>query len=232
MQQVLTEIVMNNPLLIASVAASLSGAVVYFLYKGFITQNYQRIKWFRRLLLPHISLILRQVDKNNKDVDLSKLYVQTEILEDKEHIGDLYLGEGDKRDEVVGQVGDYLIESRFRPEVILTPLAEHEDDLPEVGNFVLTAPNRNRDVLPGYGVFTEIFRMLTSKYQLHIRMYYDKEKHRLRFYGHYELNPYNPLYAKKHFNSVDYDSRLGVKIFRRDYAEKLSKYGIEWVRGK
>jgi len=230
--QAATEIVMNNPLMVASVAASIGGLGLYWLFRGFIVQDYQRIKWFRRLLLPHISLILRQVDKNNKDVDLSKLYVQTEILEDKEHIGDLYLSEGEKQDEAVEQVGDYLIGNKFRPEVILASLAEHEDDLPEVGNFVLTAPNRNQDVLPGYGVFTEIFSMLTSKYQLHIRMYYDKEKHRLRFYGHYELNPYNPLYAKKHFNSVDYDSRLGVKIFRRDYAEKLSKYGIEWVRGK
>ena len=232
MQQMIAEIVMNNPLLIASVVASLLGASLYYLFRGFILQDYQRIKWFRRLLLPHISLILRQVDKNNKSVDLSKLYVTTGVLEQKEHIGDLYLDEDVKRDEGVKQVGSYLIDNKFRPEVILTSLAEHEKDLPEMGNFVLTAPNKKRDVLPGYGVFTEIFRMLTSKYQLHVRIYYDKEKHRLRFYGHHELNPYNPFYAKGHFNSENFNARLGVELFRSHYADKLSEYGVEWVKGE
>lgn len=222
-------IVQNNPLLVASVIASIVGVTIYYLYRGFILQNYQRIKWFRRLLLPHISLILRQVDKRNKDVDLSKLYVTTDVLEGREHIGDLYLEEGEKQDEVVEDVGSYLIENKFRPEVILTSVAEHEDDIPEVGNFVLTAPMKTRDVLPGYGVFTEVFRMLTSKYQLHVRMYYDKEKHRLRFYGHHELNPYNPLFAKGHFNSEDFDSSLGVSMFRRDYFGDLEKFGVELV---
>jgi hypothetical protein len=201
--------------------------ISYYLYRGFIHENYQRIKWFRRLFLPHITLLLRQVDDQRKDVDLSKLYVETEA-QPEEEVFDLRLSEDVTRGDAVNNIGDYLISEKFRPEVILASLAKHPEGYPEVGNFVLTGPQKRHDTLVGYGIFQEIFRMFTSKYQLHVRLYYDQDKHRILFHAHHELNPYNPLYAKKHFNSVQFNIRRGVEMFRR-YKERVSEYGVELI---
>jgi len=225
--EVAIEIVQTNPLFVASALASLVGLTLYYLYRGFIHENYQRIKWFRRLFLPHITLLLRNVDKNNKRVDLSRLYVETEA-QPEEEVFDLRLSEDNTRQEAVDKIGDYLISENFRPEVILASLAKHPEGYPEVGNFVLTAPEKNHDTIAGYGVFKEIFKMFTSKYQLHIRLYYDENKHRILFHAHHELNPYNPLYAKKHFNSVEFNMKKGVKLFRK-YREGIRQFGVELI---
>jgi hypothetical protein len=225
--EVAIEIIQANPLFVASALASLVGLTLYYLYRGFIHENYQRIEWFRRLFLPHITLLLRNVDENNKRVDLSRLYVETEA-QPEEEVFDLRLSEDDTREEAVGKIGDYLISEKFRPEVILASLAKHPEGHPEVGNFVLTAPDKNHDALVGYGVFKEIYRMLTSKYQLHLRLYYDEDKHRILFHAHHELNPYNPIYAKKHFNSVEFNMKKGVKLFRK-YREGIRQFGVELI---
>jgi len=228
MQEIATEVLQTDPLFIAASIASLLGLGLYFGYRGFIHENYQRIKWFRRLFLPHITLLLRKGDKKLDGVDLSRLYVETNARPEEE-VFDLRLREEDRMNGVVEAVGSYLIkEENFRPEVILTSNANHSEGYPEVGNFVLTAPEKSHDYFARYGVFREIFRMFTSKYQLHVRLYYDQDKHRILFHAHHELNPYNLIYAKKHFNGVQFNIRRGVELFRR-YKDGISEHGVELI---
>lgn len=224
MQEFVKTLILSEPLLFASMAASLVGLILWYLYRGFIVENYTRIKWFRRILLPHISLFLRHADKKADGWDLSKLYVETSVSE-REHAFDIQLNETNDSHKKLKEVGDILISERFRPEVILTSLAEHPDELEEKGNFVLTAPNKSHPKIPGYGIFYEIFVMLTSKYQLHVRYYYDQETNKIRFYCHYELNAYNPLYSKKHFKGEDVDVALGVEMMKQWYSSEFSKVG-------
>lgn len=215
----------SDPLLLVAGLASLVGLFVYWSYDGFIHENYTHIKWFRRLLLPHVTRLLKKAEK---DGDFFKgIYVETDTL-DSEHVFDLYLEESRMKEGALDAVGDTLIENHFRPEVLLASLGSNSSGLEEVGNFVLTAPNKNHPDSTGLGRIYDIVVMFISKYQLHVRIFYDPEKHRLRFYAHYELNPYNPFYAQKHLDAEEFDIDKGVEMFR-EYADELEKYGIEVV---
>lgn len=227
MQEIAIGFVTSNPLLVASAVASFIGIALWYLYRGFVLRNYTRIKWFRRLLLPHITILLKLVDRRNPEFDLSRLYVETEA-QPEEKAFQLFLDESDDENEVVKEIGEYLISEKFRPEVILTSLAEHPKDYPEMGNFVLTAPEKNHSAVVGYGVFTELFRMFTSKWQLHVRMYYDRDKHRLSFYAHKEYNSYNPIYALRHFKGEEISASEGVELLD-NYADDIEEYGVELV---
>ena len=228
MQEIVTEIILSDPLFFASAAASIVGLLLWYLYRGFIVNNYTRIKWFRRLFFPHVSVLLRIADRRKENIDLSRLYVETETRED-EYAFTLYLDESDDEHDVIESIGGYLIDNKFRPEVLLTSLANHPEGYPEVGNFVLSGPEKSHPSLVGYGVFTEIIRMLLSKWQLHLRIYYDSDKHRLLFYVHREYNAYNPLYAKKHLDGKHVSGKEGVELFKQ-HSDGIEEFGVELIK--
>lgn len=225
MQEFASELALSNPMFIASGVASLIGLTLWFLYRGFITENFTRIQWLRRLLFPHLSLFLRKADKNAEGYDLSKLYVET-VVTKPEHAFDLYLPEDKTEDTATQEIGEYLISEGFRPEVILTSLAEHPKEFPEMGNFVLTAPRKTHPSVPGYGIFYELFHMLISKRQLHVRFYHNTNSHSFEFFVHEEYNPYNPLYAKRHFDSEEFSPEDGVELIA-EYEDEIAEYGVE-----
>lgn len=226
-EQIIEFLGTTDPLFFAAALASLIGISIYWLYGGFIDQNYNKIKWFRRLLLPHVTRAIRTIDEENKEYDLSCLYVETKAL-DREHVFDLYIDEDESKEQALSNVGDELISHHFRPEVILASLAENSDGNAEDGNFVLTAPTSNHPNSTGIGRLYDIIVMLTSKYQLHVRIFHDADKHRLRFYAHHELNPYNPFFALDHFEAKEFDTETGVRMFGR-YKEDLEKHGVELI---
>lgn len=228
MQEIAITLIQNDPLLIASMAASLVGLFLWYLYRGFIHNNYRRIQWFRRFFLPHVTLLLREISKRREDIDLNDVYVESKAYPG-EQVFDLRLAGEESWEKKVEEIGDYLIkDEHFRPEVILTSLAKHPEGYPEVGNFVLTAPNKNRSSFGRYGVFKEIMIMFTSKYQLHLRLYYDENKHRILFHTHHEMNPYNPLYAKKHLKGKELNYGRGKMLFRK-YKDNIRKFGVELI---
>lgn len=223
--QEFVDLLISNPLFVAGALASFVGLFIYWSYGGFINENYRRIKWFRRLFLPHITALLHIIDEENEDIDLEGVYVETDVL-DKEHAFDLYLREGTHYLGPLKGVTSTLIDNHFRPEVILASLGTNSTGNQEVGNFVLTAPEKAHPDATGLGRLYDIIKMFTSKYQLHVRIFYDEDKHRLRFYAHHELNPYNPLYAKRHLEAEEFDEYKGVRLLRK-YSEDMLKYGVE-----
>lgn len=228
MRQQLTEFLATvDPLFVVAGIASLVGLGLYYGYSGFINENYTRIKWFRRLFLPHVTRAVEQFDEEYEYIDMDDVDVETNIR-DREHVFDLYLDESKSKEHSISNIGDELISQHFRPEVILASLGRDPEDRGEVGNFVLTAPIKNHTDVPVMGRLYDIFVMFTSKYQLHVRIYYDEDKHRLRFYAHHELNAYNPLYAKRHLEGVEFDAELGVEMFR-EYKDDIEQYGVELV---
>ena len=230
MQQELTGLLATTDVLfIVAAIASVIGIGIYYLYGGFLTQNYKKIKWFRRLFLPHVSKIIKDYDESNKDVDLSQLSKTETTTLDSEHVFDLHLKEHYTKETANKLIGNELIENHFRPEVILASVGRQEtsEEL-ELGNFVLTAPEKNHPDTTGLGRLYDIVLLFTSKYQLHVRYFYDEEKHRIRFYAHHELNPYNPLYAKKHLEAEKFNVEKGVEMFK-EYKDDIKQYGVEIV---
>lgn len=226
MQEILMGL-LQEPLLIATCITSVVGLVTYHLYGGFIRENYMQIKWFRRLFLPHVTRLMNKIDEENEDIDLDGVYVESELV-DAEHVFDLYLDESDNMQNVRREVGETLIDNHFRPEVLLASLATNPQGEIEVGNFVLTAPQKNHSDVSGYGRLYDIFTMFVSKYQLHVRIFYDRDKHRLRFYAHHELNPYNPIYSKRHLEGEEMNYTKGVSMFKK-YKDEIAEYGVEVV---
>lgn len=230
MRQELTELLATtDPLFIVAGIASFIGIGIYYLYGGFLTENYTQVKWFRRLFLPHVSNLVKAYDERNKNIDLSQLSkTETKTL-DSEHVFDLHLKDQYTKETANKLIGDELIKNHFRPELILASVGRQEssEEL-EFGNFVLTAPEKNHPDTTGLGRLYDIIVLFTSKYQLHVRYFYDEEKHRIRFYAHYELNPYNPLYAKKHLEAEGFDVEKGVNMFR-EYKDDIKQYGVEVV---
>jgi len=179
------ETVLSDPLLIASVVASLVGLTLFYLYGGFIQQNYTKIKWFRRLFLPHLRNFIEHLDEEHEDVDLSEIRKVETSVSEEEHVFDLYLREEEYQEGVMLALGKFLTMHRhFRPEILLSSIGNNPDDLYEVGNFVLTAPEKNHTDAPALGRLYDIVVMFTSKYQLHVRVFYDDRSHRFRFYAH------------------------------------------------
>ena len=230
MQEELTGLLTTTDVLfIVAAIASIIGIGIYYLYGGFLTQNYKKIKWFRRLFLPHVSKIIKDYDESNEDVDLSQLSKTETTTLDSEHVFDLHLKEHYTKETANKLIGNELIENHFRPEVILASVGRQEtsEEL-ELGNFVLTAPEKNHPDTTALGRLYDIVLLFTSKYQLHVRYFYDEEKHRIRFYAHYELNPYNPLYAKKHLEAEKFNVEKGVEMFKK-YKDNIKQYGVEIV---
>lgn len=205
------EVVLSDPLLIATVAASLFGIVIYTLYyDSVIRGNYSRIKWVRRTIAPHISYHL----KNEEG-----LYVETEVA-DSGKVLDLEVPEGEVED-VLSSIEDILKSQGFRPEVILASVGTTEDGYREIGNWVLTGPERKRTSEEFFFIPREVVRLVTSTWQLHLRIFYDEDDERLEFYVHYEYNPYCPPFAKKHFKGVGMDIEKGKQLFFDDVYPKI-----------
>lgn len=216
-----------DPLLAGAVLASLAATTVYYLYGGFIQRDYRKITWFRRLLLPHVSTLIKAYDETNENVDLTHLTKTETEVHDVEHVFDLYLDEDETVDSASEKVNEELISNHFRPEVLLASVGRQTTSKRlERGNFVLTSPTRRHTDAPGAGRIFDILTMMLSKYQLHVRYFYDAEQHRFRFYAHHELNPYNPFYAKGHLTATEFSANKGVDLFE-EYEDELAQYGVE-----
>jgi len=207
----------QSPFFWVCAVASLFGLTVWYLYGGFIEENYTKIKWFRRLLLPHLSPVLQNIDDSTEDIDLSRLYVETPIY-DEELALEVDVPSEDY-DDVMDSLGDFFLESGFRPEVLLASLGNREGE--EVGNWVLTAPERNHTDMTFVNRFHEILLMATAKRQLHVRIFYEEQEEKLGFYVHWEYNAYSPLYAKRHFNGKDVSISKAKALFE-DYRQELT----------
>lgn len=205
----------QDPLFWACFVASLIGLAAWNLYGRFIYENYSRIKWFRRLFLPWITPFLENVDEELDEVDLSRLYVETDVSED-EKVLEVDIPHED-HDIVMESLGEFFMDNYFRPEVLLASLASDDEGKKEEGNWVLTAPSKKHTGMRLH----ELAIMLISKWQLHVRIFYNEEDETLSFYAHHEYNPYNPLLAKRHFNGDDVDVGLGKEMFR-DYLPELN----------
>lgn len=227
MRQQLTDLAAQEPMFFVAALASVVGMTLFWLYGGFLEQNYTKIKWFRRLFLPHISHLIARIDNEYEEVDLDHIYTETTVYDD-EFVFDLYLPEEVTKEEAHRQIGDELIENHFRPEVLLASLASTQGGNPELGNFVLTAPEKNHPDTTGFGRLYDLFVMFVSKWQLHTRYYYVSDKHKISFYAHKELNPYNPLYALAHLRAEDFRQEEGVEMFK-EYKDELEQYGVEIV---
>ncbi len=229
MQQFVESLTSTDPIFIAAALASLIGISLYYLYGGLLNENYTKIKWFRTLFLPHVSNLVKEIDERNEDIDISSLSKTETTTLDREHVFDLYLKEEYDENEVSRKIGKELIRNHFRPEVILASVARQESSRElEMGNFVLTAPEKTHPDTIGLGRMYDLFVLFTSKYQLHVRYFYDKDSHKIRFYAHHELNPYNPLFAKDHLEAEEFDVEKGVGMFR-EYSDDIQKYGIELI---
>lgn len=230
LEQATETLLATEPLFIVAGIAALIGITALYLYGGFIENNYTKIKWFRRLFLPHLSALLRNVDEQYKEFDISDVHKKIETRSsEKENVFDLYLLEEDTPEEVTKAIGEKLIDNHFRPEVILASLGRDSDGEAEIGNFVLTSPEKNHPDSSGISRLYDIATLFTAKYQLHVRIFYDEDSHKLQFYAHHELNPYNPLYAKKHLNGEGLDSQKGVRMFR-EYKDLVEPCGVEVVK--
>lgn len=224
MKRMLEDMV-SNPLFYAATIASLFGLALHYLYyEGFIEENYREAKWFRRLFLPHITFLLHELDSEFDDYDLSKMYVETTVSE-SEHVLDIDISDADK-EEVLDGIESHLLASHYRPEVILSSLASTPDGYKEIGNWVLTAPEKNHTDLPAMGILHDALLMIGSKWQLHVRIFHNEEREMIEFYTHYEKNPYNPFHAPDHFKANGLDAERGKKLFRRKLAE-LHEKGLE-----
>lgn len=200
--------------------ASVVGLVIYYLYyRGFIQDNYRHVKWFRRLVAPHLSVLLRRADKETPDTDLSRLYVETELSEE-ECVYSLSV-EAENKDDTLDKIEDVLSSLHLRPEVVLTSVASDEEGNYAIANWVLTGPSKSKSDVRGVGVLYEILHLLVSKWQLHLRIVYKDGL--LKFYVHKEYNPYNPLFAKKHFVGKDIDIEEAKTYFRENIQKEIEE---------
>lgn len=205
----------------AALAAVIALTLHYMYYQTFIRENYRHIKWFRRLLLPHVSYMLRRVDEDVKNVDLSRLYVESP-LRDSEHIMNFEWPDDKDYEYVLDNVEPVYFEKGLRPEVILASIkggTEHE----EVSNFILTGPGRRRTNKSVARSLYDIFLMLTSKYQLHPRLLLDEDEGVLKVGVHHELNPYNPLYSLRHLEGDEFSPHKGKDMFLEIFWEKFDE---------
>lgn len=218
------ETIPQSPVFWAAAAAAVIALMLHYLYGGWLERNYRHIKWLRRLILPHISYYLRSTDNDLDDVDLSQLYVETGVRE-SEHAMDMPIDEYEDEWDALDDVEKYLKKHYWRPEVILTSLADDPEGRYEIANWVLTAPEKSRKDSLALGRLRELLIMLTAERQLHLRIYYNEEEEKLQFYAHEEYNPYNPLYSKKHFNGVDMNHKGGRQMF-------LDRFPVVFFNGR
>lgn len=208
----------TDPMFLVAGVAALIGLTLHYLYGGFIEENHRKINWFRRLLLPHFTFIISRTDSTLEDIDLSKLYVETKVTEE-EHAFDI--------DDSVSleEIDQVFLDKGFRPEVILTSLASDPEGQKEQGNWVLTAPQKNRDVsFRGTRIY-EAVQLLISTWQLHVRLYHDEDSGVYSVYAHYEYNPYCPLYSQKHFNAEGMNKSLGTAMAEQMLAGEFETEG-------
>lgn len=223
MEQIIAEFASKDPMFWVAALASVVGLTLYYLYSGYINKNYRHLKWLRRLFLPHVTRIIRKIDKSNEDIHLGGLYVES-FSPKKYRVFDLYLSEDTTKEEAIECVDQKLLSNHFRPEIILASLASNNEGNVELGNFVLTAPERKHPDVKGFGKLYDIAMMFAAKHQLHVRYYYDEDKHRLRFYAHYESNPYNPFISYQHYEGDG--MRKAAEIFK-EYQEEIANCGVE-----
>lgn len=208
------QMVSSDPMFLLAAAAAVIGITLHYLYGGFIEENHRKIIWFRRLLLPHFTFFLRQTDSSIEDVDLSRLYVET-VVTDEEYV--FAIDDSWSLDEI----SDVFLEKKFRPEALLASLASDMEGRKEVGNWVLTAPRKDRNVSVRGSRLYEVVQLLTAKWQLHVRLFHDEEKGVYSVYAHYEYNPYCPLYAMKHFEAEGMNKKLGVEMAHEMLSEEF-----------
>jgi hypothetical protein len=126
-------------------------------------------------------------------------------------------------EQLVNDIGEFLMERDFRPEVLLASYQKDEEGNPEVGNFILTAPEKKHPSVPFLGKLYEVLLLFISKWQLHIRIFYDKDEDKLHFHVHREKNAYSPLYAKEHYRAEGFDIEHGKKLFRERYLPEMNE---------
>lgn len=221
------EAIPQNPLFWACAVVAVFGLVTHYLYSGWINENYRSIKWFRRMFLPHLTPLLEDLDEDT-EADLSKLYVETSVGE-SEHTFDINIPESQNYEGVLYEIEEKLKSKHFRPEVLLTSVASNPDGKYEVGNWVLTAPEKNHSDVPAYGVLSDVFKLLVSEWQLHVRIYWNEEERKLEFYAHYEKNPYSPIHSEDHFNAVGMDHSKGRKLLLKNMTLNSNKYDFEVI---
>jgi len=217
----------QNPIFWVCSLAAILGVVTHYLYSGWINQNYRSIKWFRRMFLPHLTPLLEDLDDNTES-DLSKLYVETGVGE-SEHTFDISIPEAEVYESTLYEVEEQLRQKHFRPEVLLASVASNPDGKYEVSNWVLTAPEKTHSDVAGCGVLSDVFKMLFSEWQLHVRVYWNEQERKLEFYSHYEKNPYSPLYAKDHFDGIGVDHAKGRKLLLKKLSLNPNKYRLEVI---
>lgn len=204
---------------VAGFAGLFALLVHYLYYESFIKENYDKLKWFRRMVLPHISFLLRQIGEQTGNDQFSRLYVETPIRDGEKAIT-FEVPENTHHEYVVDKVQSVLTDAHYRREVLLASLKQGDNEM-EVGNYVLTGPNRwrpeNRAMNPLYSVFL----MLTSKYQLHVRLIYNTEEDNVYLLAHHEYNPYNPIFAKSHLEGKEFNVNKGVNMFLEQSWEEL-----------
>lgn len=213
---------MVENLTIIAALASIVAATIYYLFSGFIKGNYRQIKWFRRIFLPHVTWALKKTDLDD-DVYVESPYRESEHLLD--------ITDADKDFAMpwfffaLKHTEEFLKVKGFRPEVLLASLKGRESDLDEVGNFILTAPEKRNKA--HYSKMRELLMLLTSKYQLHVRLLHDDDNEKLLMLVHHELNPYNPLYAKKHIDGKEFSPEKGREMFKEKFGEEFDELPIE-----
>lgn len=212
---------MVENLTIIAALASVIAATVYYLFSGFIKGNYRHIKWFRRIFLPHVTWALKKTDLDD-DVYVESPYRDSEHLLDivgavDNHFGPEWLY------SLKAIIEPFLKDKGFRPEVLLASLKGRESDLDEVGNFILTAPEKRKK--PHHNKMRELLMLLTSKYQLHVRLLKDDDK--ILMLVHHELNPYNPFFAKKHIDGKEFSPEKGREMFKEKFGEEFDELPIE-----
>ena len=206
------ESVPKEPLFHIAGFASIVGIVLIYLFRGFINEKHTRVKWFRRLLFPHLSTLIERAQDETDDERVDKLYVETEVS-NEERVLDIQVDE-DEMKYILGYIETTLKEIGFRPEVILASLASTDEGYYEVGNWVFTAPEKKHPDVPVLGDLYEIAVLLVAKWQLHVRIFYNEEEGKLEMYAHYEKNPYSYLHAKDHFLGEGLDMEKGRELFR------------------
>lgn len=212
----------SDPLFWGAAIVAIFGVVVHYLYSGFIQRNYRKIKWFRRLFLPHITKALRHMDEELDDHDLSRLYVETSVSE-SEHVLDVEVPNKLEAAMVLGEIErEVFLDNNFRPEVLLASLASNPGGYLEMGNWVKTAPEKKHPSTPFLGKLYEVVLLILAEWQLHIRIYYDEEQNLLRFYVHHEKNAYSPFHAQDHYDGDGIDVKKGRSLFK-DYLPEMNE---------